>query len=67
VAPVTSTIRNVPTCLPVGRDEGIDHDGVASFDNMAAVPKRLLTTRLGTLGPGGRVAICTALRALADC
>ena len=67
VAPVTSTIRDIPICLPVGRDEGIDHDSVASFDNMAAVPKRLLTTRLGTLGPAGRVAICTALRALADC
>ena len=67
VAPVTSTIRSIPTCIPVGPDEGIDHDSVASFDNMAAVPKALLTTRLGALGVTGRQQMCGALRALADC
>jgi mRNA interferase MazF len=67
VAPVTSTIRTIPTCVPVGPGEGIDHDSVVTFDNMAAVPKRLLTVRLGTLGPSGLDVICSALRALADC
>lgn len=67
VAPVTSTIRSIPTCVPVGRDEGIDHDSVASFDNLAAVPKSVLTTRLGSLGPDARSSVCDALRALADC
>ena len=27
VAPVTNTIRAIPTCIPVGVDEGIDHGG----------------------------------------
>jgi mRNA interferase MazF len=67
IAPVTSTIRAIPTCIPVGPDQGIDHDSVASFDNLAAVPKSILTTRLGTLGPSGRLQICAALDALADC
>jgi mRNA interferase MazF len=67
VAPVTSTIRNIPTCIPVGPDEGIDHDSVATFDNLAAVPKSVLTTRLGTLGPDGRHRICDALSAIANC
>jgi mRNA interferase MazF len=67
VAPVTSTIRHIPTCIPVGPDEGIDHDSVATFDNMAAVPKSVLTARLGALGPGGRRRICDALQALANC
>ena len=67
VAPVTSTIRTIPTCVPVGPDEGIDHDSVATFDNVAAVPKRLLTTRLGRLGPSGHHVMCSALRSLADC
>jgi mRNA interferase MazF len=67
VAPVTTTIRSIPTCVPVGPDEGIDHDSVATFDNLAAVPKRLLTTRLGRLGPSGHSFICSALRAVADC
>jgi mRNA interferase MazF len=67
VAPVTSTIRSIPTCIPVGPDEGIDHESVATFDSMAAVPKGMLTIRLGSLGPSARHLICSALRALADC
>lgn len=67
VAPVTSSIRSIPTCVAVGRAEGIDHDSLATFDNLAAVPKRVLTTRLGSLGPGGRALMCDALRAVADC
>ena len=67
VAPVTSTIRDIPTCIPVGADEGIDHDSVATFDTLAAIPKSVLTTRLGELGIGGRRCICAALDALANC
>ena len=67
VAPVTSTIRNIPTCIAVGPDQGIDHDSVATFDNLAAVPKSVLTRRLGAIGIGGRQRICEALNALADC
>ncbi len=67
VAPVTSTIRRIPTCIPMGTDEGIDHDSVAAFDSLAAVPKAVLTRRLGALGQGRRQELCTALAALADC
>ena len=37
VAPVTSTIRDIPTCITVGPDEGIEHESVATFDNLAAM------------------------------
>lgn len=67
VAPVTSTIRAIPTCIPVGVDEGIDHDSVATFDNLAAVPKSVLTRKLGQLGADGREEICAALDAMANC
>lgn len=67
VAPVTSTIRAIPTCIPVGVDEGIHHDSVATFDNLAAVPKSVLKRRLGQLGAGGRQQICAALEAMANC
>ena len=67
VAPVTSTIRSIPTCIPVGPTEGIDHDSVASFDNLAAVPKSVLTLRLGQLDEVGPLQMCDALRAMADC
>jgi len=67
VAPVTSTIREIPTCIPVGSDQGIDRDSVATFDNLATVPKAVLTVRLGDLGAGGRLQICSALAAVANC
>lgn len=67
VAPVTSTVRNIPTCIHVGPDEGLDHESVATFDNLAAVPKSVLTAQLGELGIGGRQQICDALAALANC
>jgi mRNA interferase MazF len=67
VAPVTSTIREIPTCIPVGPDQGLDHDSVASFDNLAAVPKSVLTRRLGALDVAGRQKICAALDAVANC
>ena len=67
VAPVTSTVRTIPTCIPVGVDEGIDHDSVATFDNLAAVPKSVLTKRLGQLGVGGRKQSAPALDAMANC
>ena len=67
VAPLTSTVRSIPTCIQVGPDQGIDRDSVASFDNIASVPKSMLTSQLGTLGPAGSQQICAALDALADC
>ena len=67
VSHITSTVRSIPTCIPVGPDEGIGRDSVATFDNLATVPKSVLTTRLGKLGADGRRRICEALDAVADC
>jgi mRNA interferase MazF len=67
VAPVTSTVRNIPTCINVGSAEGLERESVATFDNLAAVPKSVLTAQLGRLGVGGRQRICDALAALANC
>ena len=67
VAPITSTIRAIPTAIPVGPSEGIDHDSVASFDNLTTVPRALLTVRLGRIDAARRREICTALNTLADC
>lgn len=67
IAPITSTLRNIPTCVPVGPAEGISHDSVATFDSLAVVPKSVLTRRLGSLANSRRSEICQALAALADC
>lgn len=67
VAPVTSTLRLIPTNVAVGPEEGLDHDSVAAFDSVAAVPKSVLTVRLGALGAHRRIDLCRALDAVADC
>lgn len=66
VAPVTRTVRNIPTEISLGNDEGLDIDCAATFDNLQRVRRSTLTTRLGQLGPR-RPELCEALRALADC
>jgi len=67
VAPVTSTVRRIPTCIPLGSEEGLSRDCVASFDNLDVVPRSMLVRRLGELGPGADSLICNALEAMADC
>jgi len=67
VAPVTRTIRGIPTEVPVGAEEGLPSDGVALMDNVLAFPKSLLVRRLGSLSPDRRGEPCEALRAATDC
>ena len=66
VAPVTRTIRSIPTEIALGTDEGLDVECAASFDNLGPQPVAMLTRRIGRLDDP-RSRICTALAALADC
>jgi len=66
VALVTSTIRNGPTHLRLGADEGLGRECVANFDDLSVVDRGMLTRRLGSLGPRQRE-LCSVLQALADC
>jgi len=67
VAPVTRTIRNIPTELRLGPDDGMPAECAASFDNLRVVPKALLVERICTLGPDRRAQACAALRTALDC
>lgn len=66
VAPVTRTVRAIPTEIPLGRGEGLGVDCAATFDNLQRVRRSALTARVGGLGPR-HAELCEALRALADC
>ncbi|HTW42259.1 MAG TPA: type II toxin-antitoxin system PemK/MazF family toxin [Solirubrobacteraceae bacterium] len=66
VAPVTRTVRGIPTEIALGRGEGLDSDCAASFDNLQTIMQASLTERAGTLG-SRRHEICETLRTLADC
>jgi mRNA interferase MazF len=67
VAPVTRTIRGIPTELPLGEAEGLEVECAASFDNLQPINRRFLTTRIGRLDHLRRAEICRALEAMADC
>jgi mRNA interferase MazF len=60
VAPVSRTVRNIPTEIGLGPSEGLDSD------NLQPILRSALTERTGTLGPRHHE-ICETLRTLADC
>lgn len=67
VAPVTRTIRQIPTEIRLGTSHGLPDDCVASFDNLQPIRRSFLTQRAGALQIDELDEICRALGALADC
>lgn len=68
VAPITRTVRTIPTEIPLGEPEGLSVDCVANFDNLQPIRKGFLATRAGILAPGRRRhELCRALSSMADC
>ncbi|MHB1486309.1 MAG: type II toxin-antitoxin system PemK/MazF family toxin [Acidimicrobiales bacterium] len=67
VAPVTRTVRGIPTEIPLGPAEGLPDNCAASFDNLQTVLRQELTDKAGQLGLQDRDKICAALEAMADC
>lgn len=65
-APVTRTVRDIPTEIALGEREGLPAACAASFDNLQRVTRSALVQRVGELGMR-RQEICEALRALSDC
>jgi mRNA interferase MazF len=66
-APVTRTVRAIPTELALGPDDGMPTECAASFDNLRVIPKAYLVERQCALAPSRLVEACTALRAAVDC
>jgi mRNA interferase MazF len=66
-APVSRTVRNIPTEVQLGLADGMSSDCAASFDNLRVVPKAYLVERVCALDPIRMVEACRALRAAVDC
>ena len=66
VAPITRTIRDIPTEIPLNTDEGLPEPCVAAFDNLQPIRKTFLTQLVGSLS-SPRAEICRALGAMSDC
>ena len=51
VVEVTTTIRNIPVEVRLGRKEGLARPFVANLDSLHVVPLARLRKRIGALGP----------------
>lgn len=49
VAPITSTVKGLSSEVPVGPQNGLDHAGVISIDNVVTIPVGLLGRSIGFL------------------
>jgi mRNA interferase MazF len=49
VAPLTTTIRNIPSEVVVGRNEGLERDCAVNCDHIQTVPKSKLGGIIATL------------------
>lgn len=66
-APVTRTVRNIPSELRLGPDDGMPSECAASFDNLRVVPKANLVERQCALDGIRLRELCEALRIAVDC
>jgi len=67
VAPITRTVRRIPTEVALDDTNGLSTECVASFDNLQPIRGSFLTELAGGLTPAQSGEICRALSALADC
>ena len=67
VAPVTRTVRGVPSELRLGPDDGLPVESAASFDNVRPFEKAMLVRRLGRLSPLRQRQLCAVINATFDC
>lgn len=49
IAEITSTIRNIPQEVPLGKSEGLSGPSVVNLDNIHVIPKASLDQRVGSV------------------
>ena len=67
VAPITSTIRGLPSEVLVGVDEGLKHDSAINLDHVQTVEQRLLHRYVGSLSEAKMLRVCHALALATGC
>jgi mRNA interferase MazF len=67
VAPATTRMREIPTEVRLGPDDGMPAECALSLDNLATFPKAMLTERITTLSDAKLAELCAALRAATGC
>ena len=67
VAPITSTIRGLPSEVVVGVAEGLKHDSAVNLDHVQTIEQARLSRQLGQLGRDKLRAVCRALAVATGC
>ncbi len=67
VAPVTSTIRGIPSEVVVGADDGLKHSSAVNLDHIQTVEKSRLRRHLGRLRAEPLRRLCSALAVALGC
>ena len=67
VAPITSTIRGLPSEVAVGPDEGLRHDSAINLDHVQTVEQHQLHRYVGSLSPTKMRQVCRALAIATGC
>jgi mRNA interferase MazF len=67
VAPVTSTIRGVPSEVAVGVNEGLKHPSAVNLDHVQTVEKARLAGYVGSLSSQKMRDVCRALAIAVAC
>src|SRR5438067_310586 len=61
VAPVTTTVRGIPTEVPLGAADGMDRECAVSLDNLTLLPRDRLVRPLARLSAARMSDVCRAL------
>jgi len=61
VAPITTTIRGIPSEVVIGQESGLKTTSAINLDNVVTVPKDGLRSFVGTVAPQVMTAIREAL------
>lgn len=67
VAAVTSTLRGSPTEVELGVEDGLKHTSCVNLCNLFTVPRRELTSFVGTVSPEKLNRVCAALAIACAC
>ena len=67
IAPVTRTVRGIPSEVVLDVDDGMPERSVVSLDSLRTVPKAMLTGRVTDLSVVKRQQVYDALRFAVDC
>jgi mRNA interferase MazF len=67
VAPVTTTVRNIPTEVGLDVGDGLPRSSAANFDNIFTLRRSRFKSRITRLGNDRLAEVCRAYRFAAEC